>query len=178
MADGRSTRARLLRLTVELSQERLVAESIAAQARSDAARLRTLGGTKADPDELHRGTLAVLAVGLHRWYSALESMLERVERTFGTMPTGADWHTDLLVGATLEIPEVRPPLLPAEHLEALRNLLKFRHFFRHAYAVELDKSRLLIVADDLEAAAGPVHGAIRHFETFLTTAAHALTDGH
>lgn len=174
MADGRTTRARLLRLAAELAQERAVAEGIAAQAADDAARLRAMAPGSSD---LRRGTLAVLAVGLHRWYSAVESMVERVERAFGTMPAGADWHMELLVGATLEIPEVRPAILPPEPLGELRNVLKFRHFFRHAYAVDLDAERLLLVAADLEAAAGPVHGALRAFEGFLTEAAHLLTGG-
>lgn len=171
MAEGRTARARLLRLAGELAQERSVAEDIAARAAGDAARLR---GASAESGDLHRGTLAVLAVGLHRWYSAVESMVERVERAFGTLPTGADWHTELLVGATFEIPEVRPPILPAPSLDELRNIMKFRHFFLHAYAVELEAGRLLAVAADLEAAAGPVHGAIRVFEAFLRDAAHLL----
>lgn len=101
-------------------------------------------------------------------------MLERIERTFGTLPTGADWHTDLLQGATVEIPEIRPAPLPPSQLAPLRELLKFRHFLRHAYAVELDGVRLRVLADSLKGTRRPVGEALVAFGAALRTMAHAL----
>jgi hypothetical protein len=118
--------------------------------------------------------VAVVAVGLHRWYSAVESIVERIERVFGTAPTGPEWHAELLRGAVLDIPGVRPAILPEAHVERLHELLRIRHFFRHAYAVELDRAKLLVLSSDLQAVGEPVLQAIRDFESFLRSAGDAL----
>lgn len=87
--------------------------------------------------------LALAAWELHHAYGALESILERCARTLeGSLPEGADWHRALLDGACLTIPGLRPPLLTRELGQALHELLAFRHFVRHAYAVRLDGQRL------------------------------------
>ena len=173
MSEGGLARARLLRLCSELSHERVVAERLAAGVLADADRLAR--GAPGDPtSDGERGAIAVVAVGLHRWYSALESMIERIERSFGTLPVGPEWRAELLVGAAWEIPGVRPAIVPREHLDPLRELLKVRHFFRHAYAVELDRPRLLVLADDLRAVHAPVLGAMQRFEAFLVRTADAL----
>lgn len=57
------------------------------------------------------------AVAVHGWYSALEAALERIVRTLdGDVPQGDRWHRDLLSQATVELPDVRPPVLPRELL--------------------------------------------------------------
>jgi hypothetical protein len=170
MAEGLS-RGRLLRLGKEIAQERAVAEGIASRCLTDASRL----ALSTDIEE-ERGLNAIVALGLHRWYSALEAILERIERTFGTLPSGPDWHLDLLEGATFEMPETRPPILPAAELDRLREILKFRHFLRHAYAVELDRIKPTALVGDLTAVDAPVGRALEAFETYLVAAAHALED--
>jgi len=97
------SRARLMRLASELSKERTVVDVIAGRCVLDAKRLAAVDPFGAASDE-ERGTRAVLALGLHRWYSAIESILERTERAFGTLPAGPDWHAELLEGAALDIP--------------------------------------------------------------------------
>lgn len=67
---------------------------------------------------------------------------------------------DLLLDAGLDLPGVRPPLVPGEAAEAWLYVLKFRRFFRHAYAVELDPQRLRENAERLDAAVGPTRGPI------------------
>lgn len=87
--------------------------------------------------------LAQAAVALHHGYGAIEAALQRLARHFeGMPPAGPDWHQDLLHGMGLEIPGVRPAVLSAETERGLRNLLGFRHFFRHAYASRWDERRL------------------------------------
>jgi len=176
MGDGVRLRGRLLRLAVEIAQERAVAERLCGEILTDAERLQRSTERQAPPQDDLRGAVAVLAVGLHRWYTAIESIVERAERFFGTMPAGPEWHMELLAGAVVEIPDVRPAILPPTCHDELRNLAKFRHFFRHAYAVELDGTRLLALAADLRAVAEPVMAAIRTMESFLKSASRALSE--
>ncbi len=86
MDEGLS-RGKLLRLARELSQERAVLETIASRILRDAKR----SNTAAEPEEM-RGLLAILALDLHRWYSALESIVERIQRVFSTLPAHAAAH--------------------------------------------------------------------------------------
>jgi len=103
------------------------------------------------------GTLAQAAWALHHAYSGIEAILERVMRFLeGSVPEGSDSHKELLDAAALPIPEIRPPLLRRETVSQLHELRAFRHFVRHAYAVDLDAERLA----DLQRHSVDVGGAL------------------
>jgi hypothetical protein len=54
-------------------------------------------------------TAAQAAVALHHGYGAVESLLVRVSRYVeGSLPTGPDWHVELLESMALELEGVRP----------------------------------------------------------------------
>jgi hypothetical protein len=90
-----------------------------------------------------RPTLAQAAVALHHAYGAVESALTRIARLLDDAPPdGPDWHQTLLTSMALDIEGVRPAVLSEPALAAFRRLLGFRHFFRHAYAIDLDGTRL------------------------------------
>lgn len=90
-----------------------------------------------------RSRLAQAAWALHHAYSAVEAILERIMRGVeGSLPEGPDHHKAVLDAAALTIEGVRPPLLSPATVVALHDLRAFRHFVRHAYAVELDAGRL------------------------------------
>jgi hypothetical protein len=65
----------------------------------------------------------------------------RIAKVFGTEPSAANWHRSLLETMAMEVPGIRPAIVTAAALPDLRDLLAFRHFFRHAYSVPLDASR-------------------------------------
>lgn len=71
-------------------------------------------------------------------------------------PSGPRSHEELLSQMAVAIPDVRPAVLDEATLAGLSSLLSFRHFFRHAYAVELDWARL----EEHRARVGRVHPAI------------------
>jgi hypothetical protein len=166
MPEASDMRGRLARLASELAADR---EAILRLGRDTAACAGSVTPATTDP-----AALALLAVDIHRWYTGLESALERIERTFGSLPSGGDWHLELLAGASLDIAGVRPPILPAKLNPSLREVLRFRHFFRHAYAVELDARKLLGVASHVVGAHGAVDAALADFAEFVSRAAAAL----
>jgi len=86
---------------------------------------------------------STLAVALHAYFGAVESALTRVARTTeGSVPSGAEWHRELLRSMSFELRDVRPAIISPETQSDLARLLSFRHFFRHAYAVDFDGDRL------------------------------------
>jgi hypothetical protein len=109
-----------------------------------------------------------LAIGLHGWYTGLETALERIARAIDQrVPTGENWHRNLLSQASAEVPGVRPAVLPRWLHVDLGELLEFRHFFRHAYGVNLDLGRLQDNVDRLLRVWPDVAGAFGGFDEFL-----------
>lgn len=84
------------------------------------------------------------AFEIERWYTAVESLFERILRTLdGDVPVGPSHHRELLRVAALAVEPLRPALLPPEAESDFRELLGFRHFARHAYDVEPEPARML-----------------------------------
>lgn len=118
--------------------------------------------------KVQRPLLIVAAVELHAWYTAFEAAIERVARTLDrSVPAGAESHFALLRQASLALPEVRPALIPRGVFAELHELLKFRHFFRHAYRVELDPARVEQQARRLGAITTEVERSLRAFDDFV-----------
>ena len=115
---------------------------VANDASAFGARVSELASLALTPNTNDPNLLARAAVALHHAYGALESGLARIAKVFGTEPTGHNWHRSLLETMAMEVPGIRPVVVSHEALPALRDLLAFRHFFRHAYTVSLDAARL------------------------------------
>jgi len=90
--------------------------------------------------------LESLAYQLHNLYSAVEYLFKIVVNAFENSVTDTSrWHSTLLRRMKLEIEGVRPALVSAELYPLLNELRGFRHFFRHAYVVQLDVGRVQFV---------------------------------
>lgn len=96
---------------------------------------------------------ALVALSLDHAYQAFEQVLVRVEQAL-RLPerTGHHWHRRLLADATEALPGVRPAIVPKSVERSWEELLGFRHFLRHAYAVELDPERLIRNVEHLQVA--------------------------
>lgn len=118
------------------------------------------------------GAATVVAASLHHYYGAIEALTERAMRAFGhTIPGGPRWHVDLLELACLDIEGARPALFGSASREALLELLSFRHFFRHAYAVAWDRDRLRRNCHVMLDAAPDIERDVQRFAATLRAAA-------
>jgi hypothetical protein len=92
--------AALARLRGEMADDRVAM----ARRRSDLGEaLRRLAH---DPSDL--AAIALEAWALHGWYTALESLIERVARQLDAeVPAGDRWHRELLAQATVDVLGVR-----------------------------------------------------------------------
>ncbi len=121
-----------------------------------------------------RASLAEAAVALHHAYGAIESALARIARAVDDgLPEGSEWHQSLLQVMALEIDSVRPAVLSTKTRELLQRLLGFRHFFRHAYAMELDGARLQELRLCAVALLPLVTDDLARFDKFLAEASSA-----
>jgi hypothetical protein len=89
------------------------------------------------PRELSQLEIAGIAALLHNFYNGIENILKQLFQAKGILlPQGALWHRELLLTATQHG-------IVSENLGAeLRPYLAFRHFFSHAYALDLLPDRL------------------------------------
>jgi len=127
---------RLRRLQVELRA------NVAAM-RARAAETRELDQRWESAGALSRPELVLVAVNLHGWYTAAETAYDRVARLLDqAVPAGAGWHADLLSQMRVDVPGLRPAVIPMEVTAEMQELRKFRHFFRNAYVLELDPRRV------------------------------------
>ena len=112
--------------------------------------------------------MAAVAYVLHNVYCALESGFEQVSRTFENHITDpAQWHRELLAKMFLEIPAVRPAVLPADLRGFLNDLRGFRHLFRHSYDFQLDPEKLSHLVRDWTAARPDLLAALTRFRDGL-----------
>jgi hypothetical protein len=80
---------------------------------------------------------------LHDFYTGIEKIFENIAKEVDRrVPTGVEWHSELIHQMTLEIPGLRPPILSAATAKKLREYLGFRHLFRKRYGFELDWKKM------------------------------------
>lgn len=120
------------------------------------------------PESGDDADLALLALSLHHAYTAVESILERIQRTLlGDVPGGPDSHRRAVDDAMLELPGVRPPLLTPASASALHDLRGFRHVVRHAYAAEYDRAKLRALVELVRGFDRSVHPDLAAIERWL-----------
>jgi hypothetical protein len=79
-----------------------------------------------------------LASVLHSFYNGLEKIFLSIAKGIDAdVPTGLQWHRDLLTRMTHSTSR-RAPVLTVETAHQLADYLGFRHFFRHSYSFFLD----------------------------------------
>lgn len=115
--------------------------------------------------------LAYACVLLHGWYTGLETLYERVARGLDShVPVGDRAHRALLRQMAVELPGVRAALVSETVELELVELLKFRHFFRHAYDVALDPQKVRLEAERVARIAPEVTRALVALEAMVEQA--------
>jgi hypothetical protein len=86
--------------------------------------------------------VTAVASVLHSFYNGLENIFLVIAKGIDAdVPTGAQWHRDLLTRMT-EPTSSRKPVLMAETAHRLASYLGFRHFYRHSYSFFLEWDEL------------------------------------
>jgi HepT-like protein len=82
--------------------------------------------------------LTAIASVLHSFYNGVENIFLSIAKGVDQhVPSGAQWHRDLLLQTT-EATTKRRGVISAEFMPQLADYLGFRHFYRHSYSFFLD----------------------------------------
>jgi hypothetical protein len=86
--------------------------------------------------------ITVIGAVLHSFYTGVENMFLAIAKGVdGRVPSGAQWHRDLLTQMT-STESHRTQVISEDSAHQLAQYLYFRHFFRHAYTFFLDWDKL------------------------------------
>jgi predicted nucleotidyltransferase len=97
-------------------------------------------------------------------YQGAENAFQRIARATGEgVPSGPEWHRDLLAQMSSQISGVRPAVLRPATRALLDPFRKFRHLARHRYGFDLEWDD---VRDLLEASESTILACLIDLETF------------
>jgi len=108
------------------------------------------------------------ALNLHGFYAGLERLFVIVaERIDESLPTGANWHQELLQQMSAELPGVRPAVVSSTLAADLERFRGFRHVVRNVYAHVLDPRRIGELMEALPGTLAAVHSQLADFADAL-----------
>lgn len=88
--------------------------------------------------------LNAISMAVHDAYNGVEESMKAVAAEIDDIvPTGSDWHRELALQLSAELPGTRPAVLAPELMALLQEARAFRHLVRHRYGTELDRRRTL-----------------------------------
>jgi len=144
-------------LRVEIENLRRVQDEAAAN-RADFA--------ERSPESLRE--LRGIASNLADIYQGAETAFQRIARaTREGLPSGREWHRELLTQMSHQVPGVRPAVLSAETLGALEPFRSFRHLTRHRYGFDLDWAEIEPLLATAKTVVTAVVGDLEVFCDFL-----------
>jgi hypothetical protein len=108
---------------------------------------------------------------LHGIYSGLERLFQQIaEIVDDSLPSGKEWHRELLAQMGINVKGVRPPVISDETLQLLDEFLRFRHVVRNVYTLSLDGERIIKLAQQLRLVFTLVKRELFSFADFLEQA--------
>jgi len=108
------------------------------------------------------------ALSLHDFYAGLERIFRHIAATVDqSMPSGPEWHRELLRQMNVALPEIRPQVTSDETVQAVDEYLRFRHVVQNVYAFEFDPERIERLVQRLRPSFDQAHVELLAFADFL-----------
>ena len=112
--------------------------------------------------------LKAVAYDLHGFYGGLERIFQTVADTIDDyIPSGQNWHKDLLAQMANEIKNIRPALISEESASLLDEYMRFRHRIRNIYSFNLLPDRIEVLVQRLPDVFEKIRSDLADFAQFL-----------
>jgi hypothetical protein len=109
------------------------------------------------------------ALNLHHMYNGIERIFEQIARNVDeSYPEGSNWHRDLLVQMTLNIPKLRPRVISDDLFIILNEFRSFRHVVRNIYTFQYDLDKINTLIALLKESSTEIFHEFDEFNTFLS----------
>jgi hypothetical protein len=101
-------------------------------------------------EDMQNALIAASALNMQSYYTGAERIFYEIAKEIdGDVPTGADWHRQLLEQLSVEIPTVRQAVLSETTLIDLDEFRRFRHVVRSNYAHNLNPDLVVQLSEKL-----------------------------
>ncbi len=111
-----------------------------------------------------------VALNLHSFYAGIERIFEVIAREIdNSMPTGPEWHRNLLTQMSAEISGTRPAVIGHSTRNCLDEYRGFRHLVRNIYTFNLRPSRVEELVTELRQCYAALAVDIKAFCQFLNS---------
>lgn len=105
---------------------------------------------------------------LHDFYTGVEKIFRRIAmRIDQDLPTGEDWHVQLLQRMAVPVEGIRPEVIDETLENSLEEYLRFRHLFRNMYGFDLKWERCRPLAERLNKTFADLKAQMERFKNFL-----------
>ena len=101
------------------------------------------------------------------YFTCLETLFLRISRFFENNLDKKKWHKHLLEKMTLNIKDIRIPVIRENTFKLLNELLSFRHFKRYYFEFEYDWERLSYLIKKYEEVNFLIFEDLRVFSKFI-----------
>ena len=156
----------------QIFKERIQAELVSVK-RAAGKALEAFEGAQQNS---HQATffLDSVAVNLHGFYNGVERIFASVAGEIdGGLPTGSNWHRELLRQMTLEVESLRPAVISLETAQSLEDYLRFRHLVRNLYTWNFEVDKMAGLVNGLPHALTQLERDLAKFGRFLEAASSA-----
>jgi len=114
------------------------------------------------------------ALNLHDFYAGLERIFRIIAAGVDqSVPSGHDWHRELLRQMNTALPQLRPQVISEQTLKAIDQFLRFRHVVQNVYAFEFDPERIERLVQGTRPAFEQARADLLTFADFLDSLAQA-----
>lgn len=108
------------------------------------------------------------ALNLHDFYAGVERIFRHIAANIDrSVPSGREWHRELLGQMNMALPQIRPQVISAETLQVIDEFLRFRHVVQNVYAFEFDPERIERLIQRLQPCFEQVRAELLAFADFL-----------
>ena len=109
-----------------------------------------------------------VALNLHSFYSGVEKIFKIIAKEIDeSFPDKSNWHEELLIQMSLNVPNIRPPVISNKLKDDLQDYRSFRHLIRNIYTYNVNPEKIKPLIKKLPLLLKNIKKELKLFADFL-----------